>query len=103
MDLWLPISFQRKTIDAYKQLAARQNKARRKRLANTTECEDDVGLKGICQFINTHITIPFACIVASSVKRACKAQHSIAQHCQDSDSDFENKENKGMFYLLYVT
>ena len=43
----LPISFQRKTIEMYKQRAVRQNKARRKRLANTTEAEDDVGLKGI--------------------------------------------------------
>ena len=43
----LPISFQRKTTETYKQCAARQNKACRKRLTNTTETEDDIGLKGI--------------------------------------------------------
>lgn len=46
----LPISFQRKTTDTYKQRALRQNKARRKRLANITESEDDVGLKGNKQY-----------------------------------------------------
>ena len=42
----------------YKQCAVRQNKARRKRLANTTEA-DDVGLKGIItpSAILTHVTI----------------------------------------------
>ena len=43
----LLISFQRKTTETYKQCAARQNKACRKRLINTTETEDDIGLKGI--------------------------------------------------------
>ena len=57
----LPISFQRKTTETYKQRAARQNKARRKRLANTTETEDDVGLKGSiyihCNTCNSQYTL----------------------------------------------
>ena len=55
----LPISFQRKTTETYKQRAARQNKARRKRLANTTETEDDIGLKGSihCNKYNSQHTL----------------------------------------------
>ena len=55
----LPISFQRKTTETYKRRAARQNKARRKRLANTTETEDDVGLKGSihCNKYNSQHTL----------------------------------------------
>ena len=43
----LPISFQRKTVETYKQRSNRQNIARRKRLASARESEDDVGLNGI--------------------------------------------------------
>ena len=50
-----PISFQRKTTETYEQRAARQNKARRKRLANTTETDDDVGLKGSVIHYNKYI------------------------------------------------
>ena len=42
----LPIYFQGKTLEVYKQRAVRQNKARRKRLLNLEESEDDIGLKG---------------------------------------------------------
>lgn len=42
----LPISFQRKTLEVYKQRAARQNKARRKRMLSLKEGEDDIALKG---------------------------------------------------------
>ena len=98
----LPISFQRKTTETYKQRAARQNKARRKRLANTTETDDDVGLKGSIIHYNKYIyskdglSPMHAIITASSVKRPRKVQHSQSGGCPDSDSDFENKENNGI-------
>ena len=101
----LPISLQRKTTGTYKQRAARQNKARRKRLVNTTETDDDVGLKGSIIHYNKYIyskdglSPMHAIITASSVKRPRKAQHSQSGGCPDSDSDFENKENNGI--ILY--
>jgi hypothetical protein len=91
--------------ETYKRRAARQNKARRKRQANTTETEDDIGLKGIAVniivlFVQQPTYSINAIITASSVKRPRKVQHSQSGGCADSDSDFENKENNGMIIII---
>ena len=92
----LPISFQRKTLDTYKQRAARQNKARRKRLLNLEENEDDVGLKGMIKCVAVHWLhawlLHFLVYSASNIKRPCKNKAGGNKQVDD----FEDKENRGI-------
>ena len=102
------IPFQRKTIETYKQRSTRQNKARRKRLSNVRENEDDIGLNGMTLILGLlcFITvITMNNIIASSIKWVHKSKKNPDPDpwC---DSDFENKENRKRkpqrYVLLYI-
>ena len=53
----LPISFQRKTTETYKQRAAQKNEACHIRSAIITENEDDIGLKGVKLYMQLIVLI----------------------------------------------
>lgn len=80
----------------YKQRAARQNKARRKRLMNLEE-NDDVGLKSIIAVYYGFYYFSISCL-ASDAKRPRKNKASGSKHSADNLEDKKKQKYINTWY-----